>query len=51
MIHPLPEDSTLEGIQYHLYVLEKIRKGRKPIKNGWSLGMPGNTLSSPGGAA
>lgn len=34
MIHHLPEDSTLEDIQYHLYVLEKIRKGQESIKNG-----------------
>ncbi|MBI5307096.1 MAG: hypothetical protein HZB37_01840 [Planctomycetes bacterium] len=34
MIHLLPEDSTLEDIQYHLYVLEKIRKGQKSIING-----------------
>jgi predicted transcriptional regulator len=24
----LPDDSTLEDIQYHLYVLEKIKSGR-----------------------
>ena len=29
LIHHLPEDSTLEDIQYHLYVLEKISKGQK----------------------
>jgi DNA mismatch repair ATPase MutL len=34
MIHDLPEDSTLEDIQYHLYVLEKIRKGQESIKDG-----------------
>jgi|GEM_PF-220284 len=34
MIHHLPEDSTVEDIQYHLYVLEKIRKGQEPIKDG-----------------
>ena len=27
MIHQLPEDSTLEDIQYHLYVLEKVKRG------------------------
>lgn len=26
MLESLPEDSTYEDIQYHLYVLEKIRK-------------------------
>jgi predicted transcriptional regulator len=30
----LPEDSSLEYIQYHLYVLEKIRKGQQSIKDG-----------------
>jgi predicted transcriptional regulator len=34
MLHHLPEDSTLEDIQYHLYVLEKIKKGREDIANG-----------------
>ena len=34
MIHHLPDDVTLEDIQYHLYVLEKIRKGRESIKDG-----------------
>jgi hypothetical protein len=27
MLKVLPEDSTFEDIQYHLYVLEKIKKG------------------------
>ena len=36
MLHHLPEDSTLEDIQYHLYVLEKIKKGREDIANGKS---------------
>ncbi len=34
LIHHLPKDSTLEDIQYHLYVLEKIRKGQQSIKDG-----------------
>jgi hypothetical protein len=28
MLSALPEDSSLEDIQYHLYVLEKIKQGR-----------------------
>ena len=28
LLQHLPDDSTLEDIQYHLYALEKIRKGR-----------------------
>ena len=34
LIHHLPEDSTFEDIQYHLYVLEKISKGQQSIKDG-----------------
>ena len=28
LLRRLPDDSTLEDIQYHVYVLEKIRRGR-----------------------
>ena len=31
LLHNLPDNSTLEDIQYHLYVLEKIRRGRADI--------------------
>jgi hypothetical protein len=34
VLHNLPDDSSLEDIQYHLYVLEKIRKGREYIATG-----------------
>jgi len=34
MLHHLPENSSIEDIQYHLYVLEKIRKGQDDIANG-----------------
>lgn len=27
MLHKLPDDCSLEDIQYHLYVLEKVRAG------------------------
>lgn len=30
----LPDDSTLEDIQYHLYVLEKIRRGQADMAAG-----------------
>ena len=30
----LPDDSKLEDIQYHLYVLEKIRRGQADIAEG-----------------
>lgn len=37
MLDHLPDDSTIEDIQYHLYVLEKIRSGRDDIRNGRHL--------------
>lgn len=27
LLHQLPEDSSLEDIQYHLYVIKKVRRG------------------------
>jgi predicted transcriptional regulator len=36
MLHHLPDNSSIEDIQYHLYVLEKIRKGQDDISNGRS---------------
>ena len=32
MIQNLPEGSTFEDIQYHLYVLEKVRRGMESIE-------------------
>jgi hypothetical protein len=29
LLERLPEGSTLEDVQYHLYVLEKIRRGQE----------------------
>jgi len=34
LLEKLPDDCTLEDIQYHLYVLEKIRHGRADIEAG-----------------
>ncbi len=34
LLRQLPEDSTLEDIQYHLYVMEKVRKGREDVALG-----------------
>lgn len=31
LLKQLPDDATLEDIQYHVYVLEKIRQGRADI--------------------
>jgi len=37
LLDHLPDDSTIEDIQYHLYVLEKIRRGRTDIRDGRHL--------------
>ena len=34
LLKNLPDDCTLEDIQYHLYVLQKIERGLKDIKEG-----------------
>ncbi|MBP6724470.1 MAG: hypothetical protein ACRCVD_08050 [Halioglobus sp.] len=34
LLNQLPDDSTLEDIQYHLYVLEKIKRGQLSIADG-----------------
>ncbi len=34
LVNHLPDDASIEDVQYHLYVLEKIRKGRDDIRNG-----------------
>jgi hypothetical protein len=36
LLTQLPDDATLEDIQYHLYVLEKIQRGRADISAGRS---------------
>lgn len=33
LLDKLPEDSTFEDIQYHLYVLEKVKKGIEAAEN------------------
>ena len=33
-IKKLPDEVTLQDIQYHLYVLEKIKNAQKDIANG-----------------
>ena len=32
LLDKLPDDCTLEDVQYHLYVLEKIRRGEKAVE-------------------
>ncbi len=34
LLDTLPEDCTLEDIQYHLYVLQKIERGLKDVEEG-----------------
>lgn len=34
LLTQLPDDATLEDIQYHVYVLEKIKRGRADIAEG-----------------
>ena len=34
LLNRLPEDCSLEDIQYHLYVLQKIERGLKDAKEG-----------------
>jgi hypothetical protein len=36
LLTQLPDDATLEDIQYHVYVLEKIQRGRADIAAGRS---------------
>jgi hypothetical protein len=37
MIKHLPDDATYEDIQYHLYVLEKIKRGQQRLLTEGSL--------------
>ena len=37
LISRMPEESTFEDIQYHLYVLECIERGEREIEDGKSL--------------
>jgi hypothetical protein len=37
MLENLPDDSSLEDIQYHLYVLEKVKRGVERAESEGSL--------------
>jgi len=37
MINSLPNDCTMEDIQYHLYVIEKIQNGMDDIDQGRTI--------------
>ncbi|MEW6103976.1 MAG: hypothetical protein AB1630_09250 [bacterium] len=34
LLNRLPDDCSLEDIQYHLYVLQKIERGLKDVEQG-----------------
>lgn len=34
LVKSLPDDCTLEDVQYHLYVREKVEKGMRAIRGG-----------------
>ena len=37
LLDTLPEDSSLEDIQYHIYVREKIERGLRDVREGRTL--------------
>ncbi|MEX5217240.1 MAG: hypothetical protein AB7G68_11945 [Nitrospiraceae bacterium] len=37
LLEELPEDCTFDDIQYHLYVLQTIERGRREIAQGQTL--------------
>lgn len=34
LLQQLPEEATLEDIQYHLYALQKIKAGQEAVESG-----------------
>lgn len=37
LIERLPDDCTLEDVQYHLYVRQKVDRGLDDVRRGWGL--------------
>ncbi len=37
LLNKLPDNSSVENIQYHLYVLDKVRRGLEDVRNNGSL--------------
>jgi predicted transcriptional regulator len=37
LLHNLPENSSLEDIQYHLYVMDKVNRGLEEARSGGVL--------------
>ena len=50
MIEGLPEDASLEDIQYHLYVLEKVKRGIERAETGGTVSHEDAKLGSENGS-
>lgn len=37
LLDRLPDDSTIEDVQYHLYVIDKVRKGLESVDRDGAL--------------
>lgn len=37
LLNKMPDDCSLEDIQYHLYVIQKVRNGLEIADNQWTL--------------
>jgi hypothetical protein len=37
ILERLPDDASLEDIQYHIYVCQKVAKGESDVENGRTL--------------
>lgn len=37
LLDRLPSDATIEDVQYHLYVIDKVRKGLESVERGDGL--------------
>ena len=37
MLERLPNDASIEDVQYHLYVIDKVRKGLESVKRDGGL--------------
>jgi hypothetical protein len=37
LLHKLPDSASLEDIQYHLYVLDKVQRGLEEARSGGAL--------------
>jgi hypothetical protein len=37
LLERLPKDTSIEDLQYHLYVIDKVRKGLESIENDGGL--------------